>query len=117
MFGKTVSDLQTGVTVSDDAITGQLHYVTDYVGFSNVVADQSGNYLAMKVSTNLGKDAVTTVELVGGTKGPVTLDSDMNIVIRIKNPATQTIKVVANKGTETITKVYDLSGLVCESQQ
>lgn len=45
------------------------------------------------------------------------LDSDMNIVIRIKNPATQTIKVVATKGTETVTRIYDLSGLVCESQQ
>ena len=33
----------------------------------------------MKVDAD-SEDAVVTIELVGGTKGPVTLDDDMNIV-------------------------------------
>lgn len=46
----------------------------------------------MKVDSD-SQDAVVTVELVGGTKGPVTLDEDRNIVLLIKNKDTQSIKV------------------------
>lgn len=53
-----------------------------------------------------------TVELVGGTKGPVTLDEDRMIVLRIKDPATQSIEVTAKKGSETTTETFDISGLV-----
>lgn len=76
--------------------------------------EQSGNYLALQLVAE-PSDAVTTVELVGGTKGPVTLDSDMNIVILIKNTS-QTIKVTSKKGTDTITKIYSLTNLVLESE-
>ena len=39
----------------------------------------------MKVDAD-SEDAVATVELVGGTKGPVTLDDDMNMysLLRIR---------------------------------
>ena len=53
-----------------------------------------------------------TVELVGGTKGPVTLDKDRMHVLRIKDPATQSIKVIAKKGSETTTETFDISGLI-----
>lgn len=53
-----------------------------------------------------------TVELVGGTKGPVTLDEDRMIVLRIKDPATQSIEVTAKKGSETTTETFDISGLI-----
>lgn len=53
-----------------------------------------------------------TVELVSGTKGPVTLDEDRMIVLRIKDPATQSIEVTAKKGSETTTETFDISGLV-----
>ena len=52
---------------------------------------------------------VVTVELLGGTVGhPVTLDSDRNIVLKIANTETQSVKVVVNgEATET----YALTGL------
>lgn len=53
-----------------------------------------------------------TVELVGGNKGPVTLDEDRMHVLRIKDPATQSIKVVAKKGSNTATETFDISGLI-----
>ena len=106
LFGKHVSDLQENVTVGATKITGTLKYVNDYTGFSSKVEEQSGNYLTIHADST-DADSIT-VELVGGTKGPVTLDEDGTIVIRITNPATQSVRVVATKGTDSITKNYTL---------
>jgi len=62
------------------------------------------------------EDAVATVELVGGTKGPVTLDDDMNIVLLIKNKDTQSIKVTVDNGENSTTKTYGLIGLTLETE-
>lgn len=115
LFGKSVSDLQTDIEITDDIITGTLKYVTDYTEFSSEVSEQSGNYLALKIATD-PEDATTTVELVGGTKGPVTLDDDRNIVLLIRNKDTQSIKIISSKDEETVTKTYSLSGLILESE-
>lgn len=88
-----------------------LKYVSAYIGFSSKPEEQSGNYLALKVTT-VPADAIVTVELVGGTKGPVKLDSDMNIVIRITDADKQTLKVVATKGDKSVEEVYSLSDLM-----
>ena len=114
LFGKNVSDLQANVVVSEDSISGTLKYVTGYTGFSSVADDQKGNYLALKVDADPG--SVTTVEVVNGTKGPVTLDEDMNIVLKIKNKDTQSVRVITTKGDETVTKEYSLTGLTLESE-
>lgn len=82
-----------------------------------MTADQEGNYLALKVSTVPENGVTTTVELVGGTKGPVTLDDDRNIVLRITNKDTQSIKVVATKDKQSITKTYGLTGLTLASSE
>ena len=107
--------MQTNVSVANDAITGTLKHITGYIGFSSNVDEQSGNYIALKVSTTPTDGATTTVELVGGTKGPVKLDSDMNIVIRVTNKDAQSVKVIATKGTESITKTYSLTGVTLEA--
>lgn len=111
LLGKMASDLQTGITISGDVISGTLKYVTDYTGFSNNVAQQSGNYLALKVGGVEATDDVT-VELIGGTVGhPITLDADRNIVLLIAN-TDQKVKVVVND-EETMT--YKLTGLTLQS--
>ena len=115
LFGKTVDSLQENVVVGESEITGTLKHVTDYTGFSSNVSEQSGNYLALKVETD-SEDAITTVELVGGTKGPVTLDDDMNIVLLIKNKDTQSIKVTVDDGEDSATKTYGLTGLTLETE-
>lgn len=115
LFGKNVSDLQANVFVNGDEITGTLKHVTGYTGFSSNESEQSGNYLALKIET-VPDDVVTTVELVGGTKGPVTLDEDKNIVLLIKNKDTQSVKVVSTDGDETVTKTFGLTGLTLESE-
>lgn len=113
LFGKSVTDLQENVTIGSNAITGTLKHVTDYTGFSSDTELQSGNYLVLHCEAE-NADKIT-VELVGGTKGPVTLDDDGIIVIRITDPATQTVKVVCTNEHKKYTKVYTLSGLTLES--
>ena len=115
LFGKTVNELQSDVVVSDDEVTGTLKYVDGYVDFSSNVSEQSGNYLALKIEAEPA-EAETVVELVGGTKGPVTLDDDMNIVLLIKNKDTQSIKVTTTHNRESVTKTYGLSGLTLETE-
>ena len=115
LFGKTVNELQSDVVVSDDEVTGTLKYVNGYVNFSSNVSEQSGNYLALKIEAEPA-EAETVVELVGGTKGPVTLDDDMNIVLLIKNKDTQSIKVTTTHNEESVTKTYGLSGLTLETE-
>lgn len=115
LFGKTVNELQSDVVVSDDEVTSTLKYVDGYVDFSSNVSEQSGNYLALKIEAEPA-EAETVVELVGGTKGPVTLDDDMNIVLLIKNKDTQSIKVTTTHNEESVTKTYGLSGLTLETE-
>lgn len=113
LFGKKVSDLQTNVAVGADSITGTLKNVTGYTEFSSKPAEQSGHYLALKFDVT-PTDAVTTVELVGDTKGPVTLGADKNIVLLIKNN-TQSVKVTSTKDGSSVTKTYALTNLTLES--
>lgn len=86
--------------------------MTDYTQFSSTPAQQKGNYLALKF--DFADGATTTVEIVGGTKGPVTLDGDKNWVGLIANKDSQTIKVVATKGGMKVEKTYSLTGLTLE---
>lgn len=104
--------MQSNVVVGDSEITGTLHYVTGYTEFSSLEEQQKGNYLALKF--DFAEGVTTTVEIVGGTKGPVTLDEDKNWVGLIANKDSQTIKVVAQKNGANVEKVYSLTGLTLE---
>ena len=112
LFGKKVSELQSNVVVKGTDISGTLHNVTGYTDFSSIVTEQSGHYLALKVPSK-GEDE-TTVEVVGGTKGPVKLDADRNIVLLITS-TTQSVKVVNKKGEETSEKTYSLTNVTLEA--
>ena len=104
--------MQSNVVVGNSEITGTLHYVTGFTNFSSTTTEQEGNYLALKF--DYPENATTTVEIVGGTKGPVTLDEDKNWVGLIKSNSTQSIKVVMTKNAESVEKTYTLTGLTLE---
>ena len=111
LFGKVLSDLQDDIEIDDDSITGTLKYVDDYTGFSGDQALQSGNYTAIHASVPEVDDVTITVKVTN----PVVLDEDGIAVLRIADKSSQTITVVASKeGYESVTKVFDLSGLTCE---
>ena len=113
LFGKTASDLQSDVIVGESAITGTLKYVDDYTGFSSKVEEQTGNYIVIRASVADTADATISVKVTN----PVVLDSDGIAVLRIADKDSQTITVVASDGeNESVTKVYELSGLTCETE-
>ena len=112
VLGKSVASLQKSVSVGSEAIYGTLKYVTGYTGYSGNPELQSGNFLALKFDAEEG--ATTTIELKGGSSGPVTLDSDMNAVVRIEDNTTQYIEVVSSLNGVSTTRTYDLTRLYCE---
>ena len=115
LLGKTAADLQENVAISGEGITGTLKLVTDYTGFSSVVAEQSGNYLALHV-TPQPEDAEVTVELIGGKKGAVKLDDDSLIVLKIADTTKQSVKVTVTNGEDATTKTYSLTGLTLATE-
>ena len=88
-------------------------YVDDYSS-AYQPGEDSGNYIALHCEVPDVDDVTITVTVTN----PVTLDDDGDVVLRIADKDSQTITVVASKeGYQTTTKVYDLSELVCESEQ
>ena len=99
------------MTITNGVISGTLNYVTGYTDFSEDTEEQSGNYLALKCTTEDPGDKIT-VELIGGSTGhPVTLDADRNIVLRITDTETQSVKVVATNIMKRVAKTFALTGL------
>ena len=96
-------------------MTGTLAYVPDYsaAGFEG-----GGNFIALKVTSTEGVEGVTyTLAVIDGdgAERSVTLDSDQNAVIQIRDHLTQKIRFTAEKegyGTDVVT--LGLSGLTCE---
>lgn len=110
VMGKMVSALQTGITIRAKDIIGSLNYVTNYTGFSNDPGKQSGNFLALEVTTD--PSSTVTYELVGGTDGVKTLDEEDGIlVVRVTNKDAQVVRITATTGTETVVKNYALNEL------
>ena len=109
LLGKHAGDLQEDIVVGSDSISGTLKYVTEYTGFSGDPDLQQGNYIALKFDAPEG--ATTTVEIVGGFFGPVTLDEDMIFVGRIADTTTQSIRVVCTKDSYSVTRTFSLVNL------
>lgn len=111
LLGKSVTDLQTGITVGSDGISGTLKYVTGYTGFSGDPAEQEGNYLALHIDTGDVTPDRVTIMIVGGDYPAKDIDlSDNIVVLRIKNTAQQ-VQVVAYKDGRAAAKLYDLRNL------
>ena len=114
LFGTTVSSMQTGITVSDNAITGTLKYIDSG---SLATTWGAGNFLALKFPTADITNSTVKVGLEPSvSSGLVELDSDKNGVFKITDKMRQKFCVQITVGSETVVKRYDLSGLSCESE-
>lgn len=112
LFNKSVTDLQENIVIGDDAITGTLKYVSDYTGFSGDASLQTGNFIVLHADVPDVDGVTITVKVTN----PVVLDEDRIAVLRIADKSSQTITVVASKeGYESVTKVFDLTGLTCNN--
>lgn len=110
--------MQSNITVANDKITGTLHYVTDYTGFSGDPAEQNGNFLALNLSSNnfTGLTSVKVGLFPSYGTGLVELieDPQKNGVFKITNKL-QKFKIVSSDGLHTKYQTFDLSELVLES--
>lgn len=112
-----MSDLQSGVAISNGAITGTLKHVS---GGSLVNTWGAGNFIALKFTPS-ASDATATTYKVGviPSMGPglVELDSDMDGVLKVTDKNAQRLVVVTSDGSgHETTQTYDLRGLVCETE-
>ena len=116
MLGKSVSDLQEGVSVNlvSNKIYGTVKYVTGYTGFDASHEElQSGNYLVLYSPYESG--AVVQAKVVGGTVNDyVTLDSDGILISRITS-SIDTILFKETKDGVTKEVAFDISNLVLET--
>ena len=115
LWGHTVSDLQSGITVSDDnKITGTLKYCD-----SGTLARDwgAGYFMVLKFTKN--DNTVTDIKVgldPSVSSGLVSLDSDMNGVFKVTDKSTQDFLVVQTDGTSRGVQAYDLSGLTLQSE-
>lgn len=86
--------------------------MTGYTGFSGDVSEQSGNYIALHVTSSV-TGAVITAQL-NPARDPVTLDPDGIIIFRFGENSGRTATFTASKDGKTATYKYDLSALTLE---
>ena len=117
LLGKKAADLQSNIVIDNKTMTvsGTLKHVTGYTGFSSKVEEQSGNYIALNIDPASGFPETMTVEVKNGTSGPSKLTSaDHQVVLKIKDAATQGIIVKATNNGAEVTKEYKLTGLTLQ---
>ena len=113
LYGKTLNALQTGITITDTAISGTLHYVDDYSSAFGSDYDE-GYYLALRFEAP-GADKIE-VRVEHGDFDFVELVADDNYtcVFKISDTDTQGITVKVVKGNEFFGKYFILTDLVLE---
>lgn len=114
LLGKTASELQSDIQIKDGKVTGTLHHVSDYTGFSSISEQQEGWYLATKCIPD-PEDAKVHVYKTNGTVEERILDADLLWVAQITDKNLQKLQVyVDNNGVKSKTVELDLSGLTLE---
>ena len=110
LLGKVIGDLQSGVVIRGNIVSGVLNKITDYTGFSGLEAEQSGHYLVVHASVP-GQNGVTiSVSKDGGTTYKA-LDGDGILIFRTTSASQKlTFKAVKGGSTDFI-RTYRLSGL------
>lgn len=111
-WGTTAAQMQSGVSVSGNKITGTLTKLTS----GQLVTDWGeGYFLALKFS-NIDADA-TSVKVgllpsVSSGLAEIINDPDKNGVFKITDKDVQKFKVVQSNANGKTTQLFDLSGLV-----
>lgn len=104
VIGESVRDLQTHVTVFGDKVAGTVNYMA-------AVEDvhDAGNFLALNIV--IPSDASATAQLTGGAAASISSGNNAFAV----TSSTKTLTIVVTRSTESMTKVFDLTGLTLKS--
>lgn len=114
MFGTLVSDIQTDLSVANNAVTGTSKWladgeIADYWGPGNFIAfkfediDERATSVKVGMSPSQGSGLVEIIN-----------DPDKNGVFKITDKDEQKFVVIITDGTQTTTQEFDLSGLTLE---
>jgi hypothetical protein len=119
LFGKRVNEMQSGVMVMDNKITGTLKFIKGGIAESGPLSGD-GYFLALKFS-DLDPEATSVKVGLDPSSGTglveIIDDPDKNGVFKVSN-TTQKFKVISTDGEDlTTTQVYDLSDLVLGSAE
>ena len=117
LFGKDVADMQSNIAIDEyNKFSGTLKFIEGGLAQSGPLAGD-GYFLAFKFE-HFDDDATSVLVGLDPSEGTglveILTDPDKNGVFKITNKNTQKFKVVTTDGTNTVTSVYDLSGLVLE---
>lgn len=118
IYGATVSDLQSNVSVADGRVTGTIKYfdtpgeIVDYWGAGNFFAFKISNIDSNATSCKVGlypSEGTGLVEIIN--------DPDKNGIAKLSGKPGQKFKVVQtdNAGHKNV-QLYDLSGLTLETE-
>lgn len=112
VLGKTVSDLQEGVSIGAGTVYGKLKYNE---GWASGPLAGPGYFLAIKVDNSDLEASSIKLGLVPSASGmdPVEIvgDPDMNAVFKIADKDNQVLTVITTKNSTTNTVNYSLNGL------
>lgn len=110
--------MQENVNVVGDSIIGTLKFIEGGLAQSGPLAGD-GNFLALQF-TDIDPKATSVKVGLDPSQGSglveILTDPDRNGVFKITDSDTQKFKVVSTDGTTTVTKTYDLSALICETE-
>lgn len=113
---KKASDMQTGITVTGNKITGTLKYIEGGLSPAGPLSG-SGNFLALHWSDPDTQATSLKVGLVPSASGmePVECidDTDRNGVFKISSKS-QKLKMIQSNSSTTNIQTFDLSGLTLE---
>lgn len=104
VLSESVRDMQTHVTVFGDKVAGTLNYLS---AVEDVHA--AGNFLALNIA--FPSDATATAQLTGGSAASISSGNNGFAI----TSSTKTLTVVVTRSSESLTKVFDLSGLTLKS--
>ena len=113
---KTPADMQSGLTVSGNAISGTLKFIEGGLAQTGPLAGD-GYFMALKFTED-GSAVHTYVGLepsYGTGLVDVHGDPDLNGVFKVTDPKAQNFIVKTESATKTKTQAFDLSGIVLES--
>ena len=91
-------------------ISGTLHYVEGYTGFSGLPEEQEGNYIALDAEDE--RATSIAVRPLGSTAEPATLDSDGLYILHIVNAIG--LEFFTVKDGVTYMNVYRFENLIRE---
>ncbi len=117
LFDVDVDDMQSGVAVNGNKITGTLKFLSG----SNPITEMwgEGNFLCLQFAADDWSDFTSVKVGLNPSQGSglvdIVPDPDKNGVFKITNNKTQKFVIEATSNGEVFTFTYDLSGLVCQT--